>query len=317
MFRNTPTAFIKKSLNLNSYIIDLKSVVKKPIVKKPIENDSLSKTLRRRIDNIFINENHLINENHPKYVDNYVNNMNNFNNVTKNIIVVRHGESIWNKDSKFTGWTNIPLTKNGKDEAIRIGLSLLKNKLMPNIIFSSVLERCVESSNIIKNILNDKQSFDIPIHTSWRLNEKHYGTLEGIPRQYIRNIYGDKFTSLMRKSFSIKPPIVKDYAVKDYELDKSYPVYRNCYFKKIENGESKENVLNRLLPYFENDILFTLSENKLPLIVTHKHTLRVLMKHFLKINEFDFEHYDIPDKSIIVLSFDSDNNYVNHSIINY
>lgn len=230
----------------------------------------------------------------------------------KKVLIVRHGESIWNKDSKFTGWTNIPLTNNGRREAENIGLSLIENKIYPDILFSSVLERSIETSNIIRDVLIKHTSSDIPVHTSWRLNEKHYGTLEGVPREYIRNLYGEKFTQLMRKSFNMKPPILKNY-----ENDKHYPIYKNCYFNTIKNGESKENVLYRLLPYFENDILFTLSENKIPLIITHKHTVRVLMKNLLKMGEEDFENYDIPNKSIMVLSFDNDNNYVNNTIIKY
>jgi 2,3-bisphosphoglycerate-dependent phosphoglycerate mutase len=230
----------------------------------------------------------------------------------KKVLLIRHGESIWNQESKFTGWTNIPLTDNGRKEAKKIASILRDNSLIPNIVFSSVLDRSIETSNIIKTNLMKNQGLDIPIHTSWRLNEKHYGTLEGVPREYIRSMYGDKFTQLMRKSFNMKPPILKDY-----ENVKEYPVYKNCYFKKIKNGESKENVLERLLPYFENDILFTLSENKLPLIVTHKHSARVLMKHLLKINEENFEHYEIPNRGIIVLEFDDDNNYVNNNVIRY
>jgi 2,3-bisphosphoglycerate-dependent phosphoglycerate mutase len=230
----------------------------------------------------------------------------------KKVLLIRHGESIWNQESKFTGWTNIPLTDNGRKEAENIAFTLIKNDLSPNIVFSSVLDRSIETSNIVRSNLIKNTSIDIPIHTSWRLNEKHYGTLEGVPREFIRNLYGDKFTQLMRKSFNMKPPILQNY-----ENMKEYPVYKNCYFKKIKNGESKENVLERLLPYFENDILFTLSENKLPLIVTHKHCARVLMKHLLKMNEEDFEYYEIPNKGIIVLEFDDDNNYLNNSIIRY
>jgi 2,3-bisphosphoglycerate-dependent phosphoglycerate mutase len=236
----------------------------------------------------------------------------NFKQTYKNkFLLVRHGESIWNCDSKFTGWTNIPLTKNGKIEANNIGKVLLYNKLNPNIIFTSVLERAINTSNIIKNELSN----DILIHTSWRLNERHYGTLEGIPRQHIRDIYGDKFTKMLRTSYNIKPPIIKDYWLNN--VYKEYPVYKNCYFNKIMNGESKENVLDRLLPYFENDILYTLSENKFPLIVTHKHTARVLMKYLLKINDEDFEHYELPNKKILLIYLDDKLNYKNHDELLY
>jgi 2,3-bisphosphoglycerate-dependent phosphoglycerate mutase len=235
---------------------------------------------------------------------------------TKNcFLMIRHGESVWNKDSKFTGWTNIPLTNNGKKEAEIIAQTLMKNHLYPNIIFTSVLDRSIDTSNIIKKVLNENNENnenDIKIHTSWRLNEKHYGTLEGIPRKYVRDKYGVMFTKLMRSDFTMKPPVVKDYQYNSF-----YPVYKNCYLEKVKNGESKENVLNRLIPYYENDILYTLSENKFPLIVTHKHTARVLMKHLLKIDEEDFEHYELPSKKILLIHLKDDLSYDNHDEIVY
>ena len=236
--------------------------------------------------------------------------------VVKKIVLVRHGESIWNQESKFTGWTNIPLTENGRKEAEKIAKTLIQHNIYPTILFSSVLQRSIETSNIIRTTLIEQtnQSLrninDLPIYTSWRLNEKHYGTLEGIPREYIRDLYGEKFTQMMRKNFNMKPPIIKDYYNK-----MEYPIYRNCYFEKIKNGESKENVLERLLPYFENDIMYTLSENKLPLIVTHKHTARVLMKHLLKLNDENFENYEIPNQGFIVIDFNDNYEYLNSTII--
>ena len=211
----------------------------------------------------------------------------------RRIIIARHGESIWNQDSKFTGWTNIPLTDKGRLEAKKMA-NVLK-PYNPTIIFTSVLQRSIETSTIIqKNLISDN---DIPIHTSWRLNEKHYGTLEGIPRKYIRDVYGDVFTQMMRSNFTMKPPVLKNIAL---EKVSNYPVYRNCYLDSIKNGESKENVLTRLLPYYENDILYTLSEGHTPLILTHKHTARVLMKHLLQMNEEVFENYELPNKILVI-----------------
>jgi 2,3-bisphosphoglycerate-dependent phosphoglycerate mutase len=233
----------------------------------------------------------------------------------KRFFIVRHGESIWNQDSKFTGWTNIPLTENGKKEASNVADVLKKNNLIPTIIFSSVLNRAIDTSNIIKKELNK----NIEIHTSWRLNEKHYGTLEGIPRNYIRDVYGDKFTKMMRSNFSMKPPILKNYDTNNSNTNNSnvYSIYKNCYLNKVKNGESKENVLERLLPYYENDILYTISENNTPLIVTHKHCARVLMKYLLKINDEEFENYELPNKKIIMVDLDDNLNYKTHSEISY
>jgi 2,3-bisphosphoglycerate-dependent phosphoglycerate mutase len=224
------------------------------------------------------------------------------------ILLVRHGESIWNHDSKFTGWTNIPLSTKGIEEAFNMSKSLLNNKIYPNIFFTSVLDRAVDTGNIIRNTYNK----DYLLHTSWRLNEKHYGTLEGVPREYIRNVYGDKFTKMMRSNFNMKPPIIKDH-----NFINEYSSYKNCYFESIKNGESKENVLTRLIPYYENDILYTLTQNKYPLIVSHKHTIRVLMKYLLNLNEEDFENYELPNKKILNVYLDERFKFVKLEEISY
>jgi 2,3-bisphosphoglycerate-dependent phosphoglycerate mutase len=237
-----------------------------------------------------------------------------YSNIKNKFLIVRHGESIWNQSSKFTGWTNIPLTENGKQESKNIGHSLIMNNLIPDIMFTSVLDRAVNTANIIKKELNGTND-DIVIHTSWRLNEKHYGTIEGLPRQVIRNKYGTPFTDLIRNDFFTKPPINNDY-----EHMKSIPrfkVYKNCYIDKLQFGESKQNVLERLLPYYENDILYTLSENKFPLIVTHKHCARVLMKHLLKISDADFQHYKLPEQKILLVCLKENLDYDKHFELEY
>jgi len=243
------------------------------------------------------------------------------------ILLGRHGESIWNHDSKFTGWTNIPLSKNGIIEAKLMSETIINNKLFPNIFFTSVLDRAINTTNIIKNKLiqydhkstntenlNLSVNDDIQIHTSWRLNEKHYGTLEGVPRKYIRYLYGEKFTQMMRTNYSMKPPIIRTHV---FEKNHEYSSYKNCYFEKIKNGESKENVLERLIPYYENDILYTLTENKFPFIITHKHTARVLMKYLLKMDDEQFENYELPSKKILLINLDNSFNYINHDEISY
>lgn len=228
------------------------------------------------------------------------------------VYIVRHGQSIWNHDSKFTGWTDIPLTNKGKEEARQIAKILLEKKIYPNIFFSSVLDRAIQSTNIIKKELRENMDLKTTTYTSWRLNEKHYGTLEGVPRKYIRDEYGEKFTKMMRNNFYMKPPVIRSI-----EVEKQYDIYQNCYYDTMKDGESKENVLNRLLPYFQNDILYTLKNNNIPMIVTHKHCARVLMKYLLNLNDEQFEEYEIPSKNIIELELNEDYTLKNHSYIDY
>ena len=145
------------------------------------------------------------------------------------IIIARHGESIWNQDSKFTGWTNIPLTDKGRLEAKK--MAMVMKPYRPSIIFTSVLQRSIETSTIIqkelrmelkKELKNEIKLIDIPIHTSWRLNEKHYGTLEGVPRKYIRDVYGELFTQMMRSNFTMKPPVLKNLNEIDITSSQKY-----------------------------------------------------------------------------------------------
>jgi len=227
-------------------------------------------------------------------------------------LIARHGESIWNKDSKFTGWTNIPLTEKGKSEAKSMANALKCHGFYPDIVFSSVLDRAIHTATIVREAL---ETPDVQIHTSWRLNEKHYGTLEGVPRNHVRDLFGDRFTQLMRRDFYMKPPIIDASSVTPHT---PYSVYRNCYFESIQRGESKENVLQRLLPYYENDIVYTIyHENRFPLIITHKHTARVLMKHLLRMSDEAFEKYDLPNHTVLCVDLDERQKYMSHMHISY
>tara|TARA_Y100000389_G_scaffold195726_1_gene227569 strand:- start:110 stop:799 length:690 start_codon:yes stop_codon:yes gene_type:complete len=226
------------------------------------------------------------------------------------VLLIRHGESIWNHSSKFTGWTNIPLTANGRMEGHSIAKALIKNNSIPTVFFSSVLNRAIDTATIIKDSIGSSS----PIYTSWRLNEKHYGTLEGIPRDYIREEYGNKFTKLLRTNYYLKPPIIP---LNDRLVNTEYPIFQNCYFNTIKNGESKENVLERALPYFENDVLCTLKDGKIPLVVSHKHCIRVLLKHYLKLSDETFDRFNIPSKKIVEIYFDNDYNFMEYRYIDY
>ena len=225
------------------------------------------------------------------------------------VLVIRHGQSIWNHSSKFTGWTNIPLTEYGKQEAKIIAKTLKDKNMIPNVFFSSVLNRAIDTTNIIKEYLES----DSPVFTSWRLNEKHYGTLEGVPRNYMRTEYGDKFTDILRNNYYMKPPVIKE----SDRTHTEYEIFKNCYYKSVQNGESKENVLDRALPYFENDILSTVTKCNSPIVVTHKHCMRVLLKHYLNMNDEQFETFRIPNNSIVEMNFSENMNFIEHGYIKY
>lgn len=216
----------------------------------------------------------------------------------RRLLIVRHGQSVWNMDSKFTGWTNIPLTEKGEQEAKSMAQVLNTYKWTPKVIFTSALERSVKTCNIIKQ---EAFKYDVPTLTTWRLNEKHYGQLEGIEREYIRELFGKEFTKKMRTNYHMLPPTLRELPSR---IVYKYPVYRNQYYESISNGESKEDVFKRVIPYYIRFIEPAVSKGDTPLIVTHKHTARVIMKYIQNMNDDEFESYNIPNNKIMSIIFD-------------
>ena len=214
-------------------------------------------------------------------------------------LLVRHGESIWNKHSRFTGWTDIPLTDKGRKEAKSIGNYLIRNNLIPDNIYTSRLDRAIETSNIINDTLKIDTQTNLEIIKDWRLNEKHYGSLEGVRRQYIRELYGEKYTKNMRQKYKMFPPILETL------IENPFPVYRNSYLNDLNfiRGENKEMVYHRVLPIWLT-IFRDIQFRQFPLIVTHKHTSRVLMKYLKTIKDDDFYLYELPEKSILEIHID-------------
>lgn len=228
----------------------------------------------------------------------------------KRLLIVRHGKSIWNQESKFTGWTNIPLNRDGKIEALNMAKMLNYYKLEPNIIYTSIMHRAVDTSQLINSELKNKAI----IKSDWRLNEKHYGTLEGVERAFIRTQFGEEYTKRMRADFTMMPPIIN-------KKKNIYGITRMCkeaeiYFNKIQNGESKKDVYNRAVPFYLEQIV-PIVKNDFPLIVTHKHTARVLMKYLLSINDKDFEKYNLPENKMLYIELDDNMKEKDSKLLDY
>lgn len=223
-------------------------------------------------------------------------------------MMMRHGESIWNKNSTFTGWTDIHLTQNGKMEAFNAAEKLKYLNINPSVIYTSSLYRAINTSEIIN------KNFHVPIYKTWRLNEKHYGSLEGLPREYIREKFGKEYTEKMRNDFTMFPPFVNKISDERHK----YKLHTNYYLQdKLESGESKKCVYNRLIPYWENLIFPSILKNEIPLIVTHKHTGRALMKKLLNLDDKEFESYKFPDKKILCVSLNEIGESIDTQLIDY
>ena len=224
-------------------------------------------------------------------------------------MLVRHGESIWNFDDRFTGWTNIPLTETGRNQAYNMG-QLLKDKLhKPSVLFSSELERGIETCRLLRNGLDE----DVTIKITWRLNEKHYGPCEGLPRDVISKVYGDDFLKDLRSSYTTMPPVIGSCSLN--KTMNETPYYRD---NNLHLGESNKMVLERLLPYWNKCIVpYMKKQHRIPLIVTHKHCARVLIKHLSNMNEDDFKKYDMKNAVIhhIFLNNDLEIENLNEDIL--
>ena len=214
---------------------------------------------------------------------------------TGKIILCRHGESVWNKQNKFTGWSNISLTNKGIQQSYNIFNKLKNNNLTPDIIYTSKLKRAIHTSLLIR------QSFDnIPdIKIKWQLNERNYGELEGVNREYAKNYYGKENIKNIREKLHYLPVFKNKIPLLDYENENI-----------IYNGESNNMIKKRIDYLWNNELNNLLENNKLLLIVSHKNVLRILIKNFENINDKDFEKIDVGNASPILYDFDKNSKLI-------
>ncbi|CAL4321173.1 2,3-bisphosphoglycerate-dependent phosphoglycerate mutase [Buchnera aphidicola (Periphyllus testudinaceus)] len=218
--------------------------------------------------------------------------------MTSKIVFLRHGESQWNELNKFTGWNDIFLTKKGVKEAKKAGKILKKNNINFDIAYTSVLTRAIHTLwKILKKI---KQPW-IQVKKTWRLNERHYGALQGLNKEEIIPFYGKKKVSDWRRSFCSIPPKMNTVNDKFSGYDSRYSSMKK---NNVPLGESLELTLNRVLPYWNNVILPQIKKNKNIIIVAHGNSLRALIKFLDKINEKDIPDLDIPTGKPIIYKFD-------------
>jgi 2,3-bisphosphoglycerate-dependent phosphoglycerate mutase len=220
--------------------------------------------------------------------------MNNFK-----LLICSNGESIWSKSNKFTGWSNINLTSIGMKQAFKKTIILKNNNLIPNKILTSKLIRSINTSEIIKN--NIKKDFHT--NTYWQLNERHYGMFDGMNRNDAYEKYGKNNIENIRKNFYNMPYIINNENI----IDNDYLINNN-YETPI--GESNNMVYKRVLPFWENTIKHSLYKNEIVLIVSHKNTIRCLMKIFENLNDIEFKNTNIDHDDLILYNFDQNFNMI-------
>lgn len=204
------------------------------------------------------------------------------------LVLLRHGESIWNKENLFTGWTDVDLSEKGIEEAHNAGKILKKEGFVFNKAFTSVLVRATRTLDIV---LEELGQTNIPIEKSWKLNERHYGALQGVNKADAVKEYGEEQVQLWRRSFKIRPPALKKadprYPGKD-------PLFKDLKPDELPKTESLQDVLERVLPYWRNKIVPELKKGNRIIISAHGNSLRALIKHLDNISDKDISNLDIP-----------------------
>ena len=214
------------------------------------------------------------------------------------LVLLRHGESVWNKENRFTGWTDVPLSEQGVKEAIEAGKVLKENNFKFKIAYTSYLTRAIKTLWLV---LEEMDMMYIPELKTWRLNEKHYGMLQGLNKAETAEKYGDDQVLQWRRSFDTPPPPMEE----DDERNSKYdPRYSDLDDKDIPRTESLKEVVERMVPYWESDISETLKREKEILVAAHGNSLRAVVMYLKGMSEEEILKFNIPTGIPYVFEFD-------------
>ena len=208
--------------------------------------------------------------------------------MTGKLILVRHGQSIWNVENLFTGWYDVDLSDVGREEAVRAGRELSREKLEPKIAFTSVLKRAVRTLWLI---LDTTDRMWLPVERSWRLNERHYGALQGLNKAQTVEKHGEAQVKIWRRSYDIPPPPL---SLDDPRHPRFDPRYADLDPLLLPATESLKDTLARVLPFWERRIVPELRAEKTVLVVAHGNSLRALVKMLDGMSESDIVEFNIP-----------------------
>ena len=206
----------------------------------------------------------------------------------KKIVLLRHGESVWNKENRFTGWTDVDLSEKGLEEAHKAGTTLKKEGFVFDTAFTSVLKRAIRTLWIT---LDEMDSMWIPVYNSWRLNERHYGSLQGLNKSEMAAKYGEEQVLVWRRSYDIQPPKLEE---SDPRFPGKDPRYAGLAKKDIPSTECLKDTVARFLPYWQETIAPVIKEGKRVVIAAHGNSLRALVKYLDNISDGEIVKLNIP-----------------------
>jgi 2,3-bisphosphoglycerate-dependent phosphoglycerate mutase len=214
------------------------------------------------------------------------------------LVLLRHGESIWNQENRFTGWTDVDLSAKGVAEAREAGVILKARGFTFELAFTSVLIRATRTLDIVLDEMGLK---GIEIFKSWRLNERHYGALQGLNKAQTATQYGDRQVAIWRRSYSVPPPALTR---EDDRFPGNDLLYKDTNVEDLPLGESLKDTVERFLPYWQGTIEPFLRQQKRVIIVAHGNTLRALVKYLDRVSEEDIVKLDIPTGVPLVYHLD-------------
>ncbi|MBK4348242.1 phosphoglyceromutase [Lacisediminihabitans changchengi] len=219
--------------------------------------------------------------------------------MTYTLILLRHGNSEWNQKNLFTGWVDVDLSDQGRAEATRAGELLAESGILPDIQYTSVLKRAIHTADIA---LAGADRDWIDVKRSWRLNERHYGALQGLDKAETLEKYGQEQFMTWRRSFDVPPPPLSD----DSEFSQANDVRYAGLGDDLPRTESLKLVIDRMLPYWESDIKPDLATGKTVLVTAHGNSLRALVKHLDGISDADIAELNIPTGIPLVYTLGDD-----------
>lgn len=215
--------------------------------------------------------------------------------MTYTLVLLRHGESEWNQKNLFTGWVDVPLSEKGRGEATHGGELIKESGILPDVVHTSLLRRAIMTANLA---LDAADRHWIPVKRDWRLNERHYGALQGLDKAETRDKYGDEQFMLWRRSFDVPLPAIEEGSEFSQDGD---PRYEGT---EVPKAECLKDVIARFLPYWEEGIKPDLAAGKTVLVAAHGNSLRALVKYLDDISDEDIVGLNIPTGQPLVYELD-------------
>ena len=226
------------------------------------------------------------------------------------LILLRHGESVWNKENRFTGWTDVDLSSKGVEEAINAGKIMKDNNITFDVAFSSVLLRAKKTLDLVLKEMN----VNVPVYYSYRLNERYYGALQGLNKDETRKKYGEEQVHIWRRSYDVRPPML---TIDDPRYPGNDPLYKDLSKDELPLTECLKDTLERVLPYYNNEIKNHLLKGENVLIVAHGNSIRSIIKYIENISDEDIMNVEIPTAVPYIYELDNELNIINKTILNH